>query len=129
MLYEVITGFTDMYGNAYTGDVQVIMTNNSRSTPINTFQSLIEFSKNLKNHQLRIGLKETFYNPGEYAFNRSFFYQEVGANPRQLTNYGSSSSNFATTDQYGFFVITSYSIHYTKLYDFSDLINIVPSFQ
>jgi len=96
-------GFTDMYGNAYTGDVQVIMTNNSRSTPINTFQSLIEFSKNLKNHQLRIGLKETFYNPGEYAFNRSFFYQEVGANPRQLTNYGSSSSNFATTDQYGFF--------------------------
>lgn len=96
-------GFTYMNGTPYLGTVQSVLAFTSPDTELNSFQSRFEVLKTKNNHKWRFGLTEAYFDEGQFAFNQTFYYQEVAAQPRQLTNYNAITSSFAKTDQYGFY--------------------------
>lgn len=97
------SGFTYADGTSYVGPVQIILASHLNKEPLRHFLSRVELTKKQKNHHFRIGATGLFYNENTFAFDRSFFYQEVGANPRQLYNTGTTGTGFTATDQYGYF--------------------------
>jgi hypothetical protein len=90
------SGFTTMDdGKPYTGYVQTCMNMFMQKTPVNTVQSRISMSKKTASHDWNFGILNSYYNVDKYMQDRSFYYQTVSANPRQLKK--------STTDEYGFF--------------------------
>ncbi|WP_144264102.1 TonB-dependent receptor [Filimonas lacunae] len=82
-------------GTPYSGYVQTVLGSHTPKVPVYALQSRVEIGKKIQQHDWRIGLTESYYHVNKFYANRSFYFQEVGANPRQLLA--------STTDQYGFY--------------------------
>ncbi|GAA4320153.1 TonB-dependent receptor [Mucilaginibacter gynuensis] len=93
--------FTYSDGSRYTGDVQSVMGMYSPNVPTHTLMSRVEIVKKTDKHNWRIGLTESYYNVNKFTSNRSFYYQEVAANPAQL--YRSGATDGSNTDDAGFY--------------------------
>ena len=113
-------GVTYMDGSAYDGEkYQIVLANNENNTPQTSLQGRFELSKQGTNHSPRIGLMSNYYKRDKYVANRSFFAQEIAAQPRQLLINGQS-------DTYGFWgynAIAEYNDgyeHQTTLYFIDD---------
>jgi hypothetical protein len=88
-------------GEVYEGDVQTVLALNAPRIPVTAIQSRFDLSKKTAAHKWRFGLTESYYKVDKFISNRSFFYQEVAANPRRLMrNTEGATSN---TDEYGFY--------------------------
>jgi hypothetical protein len=96
-------GLTYMDGTPYEGEVQVVLASHDNKTPIHALQARIELGKLTQKHNLRLGLMNVYHKREKYAYNRSFFYQEVAADPRQLMNPSTATNSLAKTDEYGFY--------------------------
>lgn len=99
-------GFTDLYGNSYAGDVQTVFTGNLNGTDLTTIQGRVDLTKKLKSHLFSISAYGQHYDEGKDGFHndRTYFYQAVEAQPRQLVRTsGTASSSFSYTDKYGFY--------------------------
>lgn len=100
--YLAYTGVVDagsdvtyMDGSAYTGEkYQVVLASSERNTPQNSLQARFELKKQGTNHSTRIGLMNNYYQRDKYANNRSFFAQEIAAQPRQLMVSGKNADGF-----------------------------------
>lgn len=82
-------------GSAYAGPVQTILAGNIPETDVRTITSRFELNKQVGKHNWRIGLTEAYHNVDKFYTNRSFFFQEVAAQPRQLAS--------PITDQDGYY--------------------------
>ncbi|RZM15278.1 MAG: TonB-dependent receptor [Pedobacter sp.] len=80
----IADGYTYKDGNPYEGTVQTTLAGNIPKTPIHSVMSRFEVSKHSGTHVLRIGLTESYHNVKDFSTNRSVFFQEVAAQPRQL---------------------------------------------
>lgn len=82
-------------GSAYTGPVQTILAGSIPKTPVYSVTSRFELDKQAGKHNWRFGITEAYHKVDKFYTNRSFFFQEVAAQPRQLTS--------PTTDADGYY--------------------------
>lgn len=90
-------------GTPYTGPVQIMFTTNARHAPASSFTSRFELLKKRNAHNWRIGLTEYAYRVDNFTYNRTYYYQSVEAQPRLLSNYGTTGTGRTVTDQYGYY--------------------------
>jgi len=81
-------------GTAYTGAVQAVLGGNVAKTPVHTIMSRFELNKQIGSHNWRIGLTESNHNVDKFTTNRSSFFQEVAAQPRQLISAATDASGY-----------------------------------
>lgn len=82
-------------GQAYEGNVGTQLAMNSPSIPTTSIMGRFSLNKQIKNHDLSIGILEQYYNVDKYHSNRSLFFQTVEDQPQRLIGPG--------TDEYGFY--------------------------
>lgn len=82
-------------GQAYEGNVGTQLALNSPNISSTTVMGRFSLNKQIKNHDLSIGLLEQYYYVDKYHSNRSLFFQTVQDQPQRLTGPG--------TDEYGFY--------------------------
>jgi len=82
-------------GSVYTGAVQTVLGGSILNVPVRTINSRFELNKQAGAHNWRIGITESYHNVDKFTTNRSSYFQEVGAQPRQLLS--------PTTDADGFY--------------------------
>lgn len=110
-LANTTSGFTvKETGELYTGNLNSMLLMYSPKTPLMTLMARAEINKKIANHQLRVGITESFYSVDNFTNNRSFFYQAAEADPRQLIRQGAANGN---TDADGFYNYNIGSEHHT----------------
>ena len=82
-------------GTPYEGFVQTIVAAHYPSIPVNSIMSRFEINKQTSGHNWRVGVTESYHNVKNYYTDRSFFFQEVANQPRQLRS--------PITDEAGFY--------------------------
>jgi len=70
----------------YTGDVQMVVSQEVEPTTINTSLSRVELTKTIDKHNLRLGFTDQYYNTGLQKQDASLYFQTVTPNP-QLLDY------------------------------------------
>lgn len=87
-------GYTYKDGTVYTGPVQTILGGNIPITPIHAVMSRFELNKQAGKHNWRLGLTEAYHNVDKFTTNRSVFFQEVAAQPRQLLSPATDADGY-----------------------------------
>lgn len=85
--------------NKYDGSVQLVSNQYYPQVKINTWISRMEFTKKVKNHNLRAGATYQYYRAPE-LLNSGLYYQTVEPNPQRLDRYadvGNPNNLYAVT--------------------------------
>lgn len=81
-------------GEPYSGNIGTQLAMHTPQTPITNIAGRFSFNKQLKNHNLTLGLLEQYYHVDQYTSNRSFFFQTVNAQPQRLIGPSTDADGF-----------------------------------
>lgn len=81
-------------GKTYSGNIGTQLAMHTPQTPITNIAGRFSFNKQLKNHNLTLGLLEQYYHVDQYTSNRSFFFQTVNAQPQRLIGPSTDADGF-----------------------------------
>ncbi|OPC66436.1 TonB-dependent receptor [Elizabethkingia bruuniana] len=114
-------------GQPYTGNMSTQLAMHTPATPITNIAGRFSFNKQIKDHNLTIGLLEQYYKVDQYTSNRSFYFQSVKPQPEKLLGTLTDSDgfyNYNVGTEYHSGIENKFSLYATDEWQVSDNFNL-----